>query len=131
MIEYEYSAERKVVSTRASGAVDLGQFSDYFETMLADPRIEAGFIEIFDASAVSDFTFGYRDTDFFPAVWARYLAKGVRVTIVLAPTELEFGILRMIAAVIEARIGSVIDNFHVVRRESEVEDLLALHSPVR
>jgi hypothetical protein len=124
-ISYRYLSETGVVDTTVTGVVQTSDLMEYFNKLLDDPSIKPGFVEIFDMEGIEDFVVHYRETPAFRYIWERYLEKGCRATIVVAPTALAFGTARMVQAVIQPGREGPRGHFSVVRTRTEIQQKLA------
>jgi hypothetical protein len=106
-ITYKYDNEANIIRTTASGKVKTGDLRDYVTKVLEDTRIKKGFIEIADFESVTDLVVAYSEINQFPA-----------------PSNLSYGIFRMLQTVISLRHKSANDLFIVIRTKEEIENKL-------
>ena len=120
-IDYAWDPDENRVRTTVTGTLNPDDFIRYCESVLADPRIGAGFIEtlVLDRSCTIGATF--RDLLPFARLWRRYLEKGVQGTIVLARSDSTYGVFRMFEGAIASDSVDPAIVFEVVSSEEEME----------
>jgi hypothetical protein len=123
-ITYKYDIDSNTVHTRASGKVKTADLRDYVTKILEDTRIKKGFIEVADFETVTDLVVAYSEVNQFPFVWGKYMEKGCKAVLIYAPTNLTYGIFRMLQTVINLRHESADDLFMVFRSKEELESKL-------
>ena len=120
-VDYTYDAPRNLVRARVHGVIELSDATRHLEVMLADDSIQSAFVEVADFADVEDFRFLYSQCDVFRAAFKRLREeKGIAGTVAYVPTDLQFGVLRMIGAVLD-------DVHHVV----PVRDASGIESAIR
>ncbi|MCP4900681.1 MAG: hypothetical protein GY906_27270 [bacterium] len=124
-LSFSYDRERMVLSTKADGIVTLEEMLDYLHVVIADEHIKPGFVELVDFSAIEDFVVSFNDTRPFEDLWKSYVEKGCAATIVYAPGDLSFGVVRMVQTVIQTSGHGDQGVFVVVRTQVEVAEKLA------
>jgi len=124
-ITSQYDKDQNIIrSTASAGVLTLEELLEYLNTVVEDQRIIKDFIEIFDFNGVTDIVIAYSDTDPFRSIWSKYIGKGCKASIVHAPTDLSYGIARMIRTVIGFVHGEIEDKFVIVRSNDELESVL-------
>jgi len=123
-LTYRYNQESRTVETEATGVVTTGDMLTYVKSILADDRVQPGFIEIADFEPVEDLVVKYSEIEPFKALWRSYVQKGCRATIIIAPTDLSFGTLRMLQTVIGLGQKDAVNRFIVIRSRDELESTL-------
>ena len=123
-ITYKYDIETNTVRTRASGKVKTADLRDYATKILEDTRIKKGFIEVADFETVTDLVVAYREINQFPFVWGKYMEKGCKAVLIYAPSNLSYGIFRMLQTVISLRHKNANELFMVLRTKEEIENKL-------
>ena len=126
-ITYDYIAESKQVRAIASGIISVTDILTYLNEVLTDPRIAEGFVEVVNFEAIEDLVLRYAELAPFKQVWSEYQKKGCAAVILYAPTDLSFGSLRMVQAVIQLSDENVADHFVVVRTKEELQSELLKH----
>jgi hypothetical protein len=120
-LTYRYDQENRTVETEATGVITTGEMLSYVKSVIADDRVEPGFIEIVDFGPVEDMVVKYTEIEPFKALWIEYLQKGCRATILLAPTDMSYGTLRMLQTVIGLSQEEAANRFMIVRSRDELE----------
>lgn len=62
-INYQYNDSAGYVLTKVTSIVSLEKVAEYIETLVADSTINKPFYEIVDFSNISNFDFGYYESD--------------------------------------------------------------------
>jgi hypothetical protein len=123
-IKYKYDPDSKIIHTVASGVIKTKDLTAYMNSVLEDKDIERGFVEIADFESVKDLVVTYSDMSQFPFVWGKYMEKGCKAVLIYAPSNLSYGIFRMLQTVISLRHKSADDLFIVLRTKEEIEKTL-------
>ena len=124
-ITYEYDSGSNLVRARAEGMIRVADLLHYVRSIVEDDAIKPGFIEIVDFEPVEDLTISYSEMAPLPHIWKRYLAKGVRATILYAPSDAAYGVCHMFQSVIEPEGDLTRGPFTIVRSMEELADRLA------
>ena len=119
-IAYVYDPEQKLIRARAEGLLTMPDLLAYVRSIVEDEAIAPGFVEIVDFEPVDDMVFSYSEMAPLPHIWKRYLAKGVRATILYAPNDAAYGICRMFQAVIEPEGDEQTGPFTIARNAGEL-----------
>lgn len=129
-IEYVVDGDGSLVRTNASGVVTLEDLKGYFNRIMTDTTIVSPFVEYVSFAAVDDLQFSYSAGTQFGLAWRRYKQKGCAGTIVYAPGDLVFGLVRMVQTIVEGSEFGAEGDFSVFRELAEAEaalkELLAL-----
>lgn len=120
-ITYQYIPEDRLVRTVATGALTAHDFGEYCATVLADPVIEAGFIESLVIDTEAHILLTFRDLNPFPDIWKLYLKKGVLGTLILACSPAGYGIFRMFEGAIGSELMDPNISFSLVESAEEME----------
>jgi hypothetical protein len=123
-ITYQYDPSTNLVSATASGVLKASELEAYLNQVLEDTTIQPGYVEYVDFSAISDLQLSYNETAKFSSIWASYVAKGCSRTIIYAPSDIAYGVFRMIKTVISLRLDDKLASFHIVRTEREALHLI-------
>jgi hypothetical protein len=123
-IIYKYDEDTNTIRTTASGKVKTGDLRDYVTKVLEDKRIKKGFIEIADFESVTELVIPYSEINQFPFVWGKYMEKGCKAVLIYAPSNLSYGIFRMLQTVISLRHKNADDLFIVIRTKEGIENKL-------
>lgn len=124
-VAYVYDAKQNLVRARAEGVLRVSELLDYVRQVVEDETIRPGFVEVVDFEPVKDMTITYSEMAPFPQIWKRYLAKGVRATILYAPSDVAFGVCRIFQSVIEPEGDLTRGRFTIARNAGELGARLA------
>ena len=100
-IAYHYDAAKNQVRTRAEGIVSAEEILAYVRSIVDDPAIQPGFVEIVDFDAADDMVVSYSQLPPFRQIWNNYQAKGCRAVLLYASGDVSYGICRMFQGVID------------------------------
>lgn len=96
-VSYTYDATENTLECVARGVVAISEVVDFFDAATADDGVGDGAIEVVYLDEVTDFRFSYAEARVIPhKVLALRRAKGVRATVIVAASDLHFGMARMI-----------------------------------
>ena len=85
----------------ADGIISIRDIHQYFERISKDPAVGEIDIELVELSAQADFNFRYGETNQLESLYRKMkVAKGIQYTFFVAPTDLQYGMARMLAAII-------------------------------
>lgn len=122
-VPYTYDRIRNTVDCRPFGAVVISEVAGFFDAVMADAEIVDGWIEVVYIEGVDDFRFSSSEAHTIPEK-IRQLRdrKGLRGTVIIADSQLHFGMARMIQTLHELAD----DNYptRVIRSEEELDGLL-------
>ena len=124
-ISYKYESDDKIIRAKAKETITTKEILDYVTKIVEDTTIETDFIEIVDFELVVNLVITYRELDPFPSIWAKYMGKGCKASVIYAPTDLSYGTFRMLQTVLSMRNESAEDLFIVVRSKDELEKKLS------
>jgi hypothetical protein len=124
-IDTAHDARSNVVHTRVSGSLGATDFLAYCERVLADPAVRPGFLEVLSVEPTAAFHLASGELLPFRGLWERYLEKGLRGTLVHAPSDHGYGVFRMFAAMIGAEAFDPHVRFEVHRDAGAVARRLA------
>jgi hypothetical protein len=120
-ITYKYHPDSNIIRTKASGVIETKDLGEYVNSILDDGDIRSGFIEIADFESVTDLVITYSDLSPFPHVWKRYMEKGCKAVLIYAPTNISYGMFRMLQTVLTLQHETADDLFMIFRSRKEVE----------
>ena len=123
-ITYQYEIDSKIVRAKATELVTTKEILDYVTSIIEDPKIEKGYVEIVDFQTVSDLSVTYSEIDPFPYIWEEYMKKGCKTVVIYAPTDLSFGTFRMLQTTVSMRHKVAEDLFVVVRSKEELKNII-------
>jgi len=123
-ISYSIDQERGLVLTRVTGELDVAMTEEYFGALQQDARCPAGAIEIVDFSDVTDFAIRYGEMiRIANAYQGTKLTRKIRATVFHCPSDLSYGIARMLQTFHEvANPGHVVT---VTRSREELDACIA------
>ena len=119
-IVYKYDNENRKISTEASGVISTQDMRNYVSEIIGRTDIMNGFIEVIDIEKVEDFVFRYSDTDILKRLWPQFLKKGCVCSIIYAPTDLGYGLMRMLQTVLLLDDDTETSTFIVIRTKEEI-----------
>jgi len=119
-IDYTYESDNRIVRTEARGIISARDICNYVSEIIGRVDIASGFIEIVDIEKVEDFQFKYSDTDALRSLWPKFVKKGCLYSIIHAPTDLSYGLMRMLKTVLLMGDDTQGPGFEVVRTREEV-----------
>lgn len=96
-VSYTYNAARHTLDCVASGVVVISDVVAYFDAAGVDDDVAHGAIEVVYLDAVTDFRFSYQESRVIrDRVSELRKKKGVRATVLVAGTDAQYGMARMI-----------------------------------
>ena len=117
-ITYTFDHDLRLIRTKATGALSTPETLEYFKRLTSDPGCPDEAIEIVDFSWVTHFTFDYSE---MCTITKQYqpikTTKRIPATIFVCPSELQYGIGRMLEA-----LHGIANPEHVVRVTRSPED---------
>jgi len=119
-IDYIYEPENKIIRMEARGTISTSDMCNYVSEVIGRVDIPSGFIEIVDVEKVEDFLFKYSETDALKSLWSQFAKKGCVCSIIHAPTDFCFGLMRMLQTVLLMGDDDQGPGFEVVRTREEV-----------
>ena len=119
-IPYDYDKKQNLVRWALRGVFTMDMLREYLEGVLEDDTIQPGFVEIAVFDGLEEVDSSYDDLRGLTIYWKRYIAKGCAGTILLAPTNLEFGLARMIQQILGGFEQADLPPFIVCRSEEDV-----------
>ena len=119
-VEYTYDHENGMVKMEARGIISARDMCNYVSEIIGRADVASGFIEVVDLEKVEDFQFMYSDTYALKSLWIQFCEKGCRCSIIYAPTDCGYGLMRMLQAVLSVDEDTENPHFVVVRTREEV-----------
>ena len=129
-VTYKYYKDQRIVDTDAHGDVHVSEIVDYLERLLLDDEIIQGSIEIFSLENATDLDVRYDNIQMFKEIWARYKVKVGNTVLVIAPTEIAFGLFRMLGSVVEASDPESYNPFKIMTSRQEVMQYIENNLPI-
>ena len=100
-IDYTYNPGDRTLTVHADEVVSLQDILRYFEQISKDPSVGEIEIEVVELSAQVDLNLRYGDTNQLETLYRKMkVTKGIRHTIFIAADDLQYGMARMLAAII-------------------------------
>jgi hypothetical protein len=124
MLTYEYDSAKKTVTAIAEDLLTLEQTRAYTTLVCDDPIIEPGFIQVLDLSQGSEFQVTSASSSMLAGLWTRLVDKGMKMSIVLTPSDLAYGLTRMIDSVLDREYEATGVAPITVRTWPEVDEVL-------
>jgi hypothetical protein len=123
-ITYKYDQSRNLLLAEAKGVISVQELLIYFENVSEDLNIKSGFIEVVDLSEVTDLQISYSSAQKMTKGWDKWEHKSHKGSIMYAPTDLSFGILRMMQTLIDMEPGSKEILHLVTRNKDDIPELI-------
>jgi len=124
-VNYSYREDKNLLSTTASGDLTVIEVLQYLESIIGNSKIGRGFVEVVNLEQIDDITLTYRSLNRFPELWTKYVEKGCAGTIIIAQSDLAFGMMRMVQTVASASNNPQEISFDVCRSSEEADTVLA------
>lgn len=123
-IAYTFDQSENLVFAEAQGAISIQELINYKEIVLNDYNIKNGFIEIVDLSKVTDLEITYSSAEKLTRNWDKWKQKSHIGSIMYAPTDLTYGILRMMQNLINTEPGSEGTPHLVTKNKGDIPKLI-------
>ena len=95
-ITYQILADVRAIVVECQGAVTLEEILQYEGDVVADPRFDATFAEVFDLRGAGTLDLSFEEVERVVDLEKNHKRyAGNRKTAFVAPTDLEFGVTRM------------------------------------
>ena len=118
-ISYCFDKSTAILQSKFSGIIVFSELVEYLNSVVADQTIGSQFVELVDMQGAVDLQVYFSELHPLGALWQRYIDKGCLATVLVAPTDLSFGIARMIKSVIEDSEAGNRGAFVVVKSMAE------------
>jgi len=123
-ITYKYDKSGNLVLAEVKGVISIQELLIYFENVSEDLNIKSGFVEVVDLSEVTDLQISYSSAQNITEDWDKWKQKSHKGSIMYAPTDLAFGILRMMQILIEIKPGTEEIPHLVTRNKDDIPELI-------
>jgi len=123
-ITYTYDQTKNLVLVKAKGVISLQDIIKHQEKVSEDLNIKAGFIEIIDMSESTDLQISYISSQTLIGAWGKWKHKSHKGSIMYAPTDIAFGIMRMMKTLIEMEQSSETVPHLVTRNKDDIPELI-------
>jgi hypothetical protein len=114
-IDHHYDADQRIIYARAGGVVSLQELMAYGDDILGLQEDLSGAIEYVDFSNASDIAVTYKTARQMVEKYKGWASLGIRGSVIFAPSDLCYGIARMIGSVIAAVARNPEAGAHVTR----------------
>lgn len=120
-VAYRYDAETNLVDIDCFGRLTIVEIRRYFEDLEADESMGTGVVEIVDLTRVEDFSLDSSQARLMPDAYRAANEKhDIRATLLVCPSEVLYGMGRMIQAYFHVHLsGHVFELFR--SREAALE----------
>lgn len=101
-IDYCYDEKVNVLTATARGTLKVEEFEEYLKSVMNNPGVRPGFLEIFVYADVEDFDFRYKCGKLISNNYSKLLSvKKVCASIHYSPDHLHMGISYLVPALLE------------------------------
>lgn len=125
-IEYYFNSDLKILYAKGIGLVSLHDLLEYGNKVLEIEHDLTGVIEYVDFSQATDIAVSYHSAQQMLDIYKKWMARGIRGSVLYAPSDLCFGLTRMISAVISSVAGIAVNAPLVTRSPLSPENLKSL-----
>lgn len=123
-VRYTYDQDRKIIDTDAHGVVTVDEIVQYLNAILTDEEIVYGSMEIFSLENATDLVMKYSEVAVFKRLWAKYKRRIGKKVLVIAPTDVSYGLFRMLSTVVALSDAEAAEAFVILQSRSELRDYL-------
>ena len=127
-LEYRVHTDLNLIEVHPSGAVQISDIVSYAREVLSLDIITEGTIEYYDLSEMTDLNADYQSAHGLTGLLGRWISHGWKGSVFFTPQEYQFGMIRMMGAIVES-IQEAPEVVMIPRREptelGEVRDLIA------
>jgi hypothetical protein len=124
-IHYHFDRKWKIVYAKGIGIVSLTDLLEYGREVLALPDDLTGAVEYVDLSAATDIAVTYQSAQQMIDIYKGWMERGIAGSVLYAPSDLCYGLARMISSVISSVSGIKDGGALVTRTPISPEDLRA------
>ena len=123
-ITYTYDQSENLVLVKAVGVISLQKLTQFADEVSRDMNIKDGFIEIIDLSKCTDIQVSYDTSAKLTKDWGKWEHKSHKGSIMYAPTDHAYGIIRMLQTLTDMEPGSKAVSHLVTRNKDEIPELI-------
>ena len=123
-ISYTYDQSENIVLVKAIGVISIQDMFKHAEKVAGDPNINTEFIEVVDLSECTDLQVSYDSSTKLTNSWDKWKNKFHKGSIMYAPTDVSYGVIRMMKTQIEMEPGSEAVAHLVTRTKDEIPELI-------
>ncbi len=126
--DYHVHTDLNLIEVRPAGVVQISDIASYAQEALSLDLITEGTIEYYDLSEMTNLNADYNSVHGLTGLLAKWASLGWQGSVFFTPQEYQFGMIRMMGAVLES-IQEAPAVVMIPRREQialgEVRDLIA------
>ncbi len=104
-IEFQYDEENRVIITKGTGVVSMDELIVYGRNVLNLDGDLKGAVEYVDLSQATDVELTYLSAKSMLSTYRKWMERGVKGSVFYVPSDLSYGLVCMIRAVLGAVIG--------------------------
>lgn len=119
-VTYTYDQEKKIIDTNAHDIVTVNEIVEYLNSILSDDEIVYGSIEIFSLENATDLIMSYSEMGVFKDIWAKYKKRIGQAVLIVAPSEVSYGLFRMLSTAVALSDEEASEAFVLVRSRDEL-----------
>jgi hypothetical protein len=131
--DYSVHTDLNLIEVRPSGVVHLADILSYAQEVLSLGVVTEGTIECYDLSEMTNLSLDYQSARALTEALREWLSRGWQGSVFFTPQDHQFGMIRMIGAVVESIEGAP-GGMMIPRREptplGEVRNLIAEHRQI-
>ena len=125
---YHVHTDLNLIEVRPAGEVQIADILSYSQEALSLDIVTAGTIEYYDLSEMTNLHLDYESAHGLTKALEEWLSRGWQGSVYFTPKEYQFGMIRMLSAIVETIEGTSAEMV-TPRREpialGEVRDLIA------
>jgi hypothetical protein len=125
-IQYHYDPSLKVIFAKGIGVVSLTDLLEYGMQVLKTKEDLSGAVEYVDLSEAIDIAVSYNSASNMIEIYKQWISRGVKGSVLYAPSDFCYAMARMIGAVISSVMGKPDRGPLVVRTPVSPETLASL-----
>jgi hypothetical protein len=122
-IQFRFDPDLKILFAKGSGIISLDDLLEYGKKVLEIPGDLTGAIEYVDFSETKDIAVSYQSAQHMLDVYKQWMSKGIAGSVLYAPTDVCYGMARMIGAVLSSVSGNPVHGPLVTREPISPENL--------
>ena len=125
-IDYQVHTDLNLIEVWPVGSVQVSDILSYANDVLSLGLLKQGTIEYYDLSGIENLHLDYRSTRTLSHTLREWLVQGWQGSVFFAPKEYQFGIIRMLGAVMESIEGASQDLMIPSREPVALSDVRAM-----
>ena len=102
MMPYSFDEKRNLVVLRPSGSIDVQEILEYGSALLDEGVISDGLVEYVDMSGMTNLSVDYNSAQRLVEMHRKWIDHGWIGSLYYTPLDVQFGIVRMVAAMVSA-----------------------------